>query len=176
MGKATATGAVGGGVFTGTGLTTGAMDMDIGGGAGTGGGVRGADFPSSESIDDEELRIESVRQRAGRMYFDAGDFEFVIVVVGDSGCGRSVSEDSRLWNGGGEFMKPELLYALMLSMDTGRTRRGIARERVLLLLLLALVLALGPGDTAVSPSTARLSCVSRSKSMAGSALLCSGSD
>jgi len=59
-----------------------------GGGAVAGGGVRGADLPSNESMDEDELRIESVKQRAGRIYLDAGVFEFaefVIVVVGDSG-------------------------------------------------------------------------------------------
>ena len=56
-----------------------------GGGAVAGGGVRGADLPSNESMDEDELRIESVKQRAGRIYLDAGVFEFAIVVVGDSG-------------------------------------------------------------------------------------------
>lgn len=56
-----------------------------GSGAVAGGGVRGADLPSNESMDEDELRIESVKQRAGRIYLDAGVFEFAIVVVGDSG-------------------------------------------------------------------------------------------
>ena len=57
----------------------------VGSGAVAGGGVRGADLPSNESMDEDELRIESVKQRAGRIYLDAGVFEFAIVVVGDSG-------------------------------------------------------------------------------------------
>ena len=122
-----------------------------GGGAVVGGGVRGADLPSSESMDEDELRIESVRQRAGRIYLDAGDFEFAIVVVGDSGCRRSVSDDSRLGNGDGEFkLEPKLCT---LSIDTGRPRPGMGRADVT------------AGGTADSPKTTRLRCDSRSNSI-----------
>lgn len=79
---ATATGTGDGLGETGVVATTG----DTGDtGAVAGGGVRGADLPSNESMDEDELRIESVKQRAGRIYLDAGLFEFAIVVVGDSG-------------------------------------------------------------------------------------------
>lgn len=79
-------------------------------GAGTRAGRDGGGDTSNESI---EERQESVTQRPGRIYLEAGVFAIVVVVVGDNGSGLSVSDESKFGNEGAEFM---------LNIDIGRRR------------------------------------------------------